>query len=506
MYSIMIVDDEKAIRENLAGIVNFEEYGFRLCGTARNGQDALARIPKCRPDVIFLDVCMPVMDGLAFLQELHKREDTALPYVVMLSGYSDFEYARSAMRYGAKAYLTKPVDEEEVGVVLKELKDTLDEKQKTLKHSDMKEQVKRLKSLYHGGDRERTSFQGYQMMHCVILRESPEAEEGWRLIRELAEERLYGSEAAFCRNQGCILSYLAGPETLGEYQQSVTLFARHLLHQIKKRGMECALLFDSVLFERAQDTFRRDYDAHLYQMLTELFWGKEAVIQCRMMETSDFFDRRLDGEKEYIEKIRRAVRDRNAGALREVYEEIDEAVRAKKLNIIFLQEINYRIYYSLIDLLDEEKLTDVHITPLDLRDTSCFMRYEDWREQLWRQLSAVYSCMENTDSGDGIGEQALTYIQRHFREQISLKSVADKFYVSPSYLGRCLQKALKGSSFRQYLNDLRIREAKRLLRDTDKMIYEIAQEAGFTESKYFISKFTDLTGMTPAEFRRVESM
>ena len=127
--------------------------------------------------------------------------------------------------------------------------------------------------------------------------------------------------------------------------------------------------------------------------------------------------------------------------------------------------------------------------------------------------------MENTDSGDGIGEQALTYIQRHFREQISLKSVADKFYVSPSYLGRCLQKALKGSSFRQYLNDLRIREAKRLLRDTDKMIYEIAQDVGYadpkyfnrvfkevegvSESKYFISKFTDLTGVTPAEYRRM---
>ena len=53
MYSIMIVDDEKAIRENFAGIINFEEYGFRVCGTARNGEDALTKIPQCCPDVIF---------------------------------------------------------------------------------------------------------------------------------------------------------------------------------------------------------------------------------------------------------------------------------------------------------------------------------------------------------------------------------------------------------------------------------------------------------------------
>ena len=157
MFTIMIVDDEKAIRENLPGIINFEEYGFKICGAAKNGRDALEKLPQCRPDVIFLDVCMPVMDGLAFLQEIHKMPEEEIPCVVMLSGYSDFEYARSAMRYGVKAYLTKPVDEEETGLILAELKEVLKEKSQNRRRDDVQEQVKALKNVYHSGDGDRKS-------------------------------------------------------------------------------------------------------------------------------------------------------------------------------------------------------------------------------------------------------------------------------------------------------------------------------------------------------------
>ena len=88
MFQVMIVDDEKAIRENLPALINFEAHGFRVCGTAKNGQDALEKWESCRPDAIFLDVRMPVMDGLTFLGKLQERTQT-LPDIVMLSGYSD---------------------------------------------------------------------------------------------------------------------------------------------------------------------------------------------------------------------------------------------------------------------------------------------------------------------------------------------------------------------------------------------------------------------------------
>lgn len=100
MYSVMIVDDEKAIRENLPHAVDFEGHGFRVFSVAKNGKDALEKFLETPVDIVFLDICMPVMDGLGFLKELSIKKELKMPYVIMLSGYSDFEYARTAIRYG----------------------------------------------------------------------------------------------------------------------------------------------------------------------------------------------------------------------------------------------------------------------------------------------------------------------------------------------------------------------------------------------------------------------
>ena len=110
MYTVMIVDDEKAIRNNLPHALDFRSLGFRVSAVAKDGRDALDQLEKTPVDLVFLDVCMPVLDGVGFLRELSAWEEDKRPFVVMLSGYSEFEYARAAIRYGVKGYLLKPID------------------------------------------------------------------------------------------------------------------------------------------------------------------------------------------------------------------------------------------------------------------------------------------------------------------------------------------------------------------------------------------------------------
>lgn len=502
MFSVMIVDDEKAIRENLPGLINFEEFGFKVCGTAKNGADALSKLPQCCPDVVFLDVCMPVMDGLAFLKEIRKMKETDRPCIVMLSGYSDFEYARTAMRYGVKAYLTKPVDEDEAGQVLRELSDVLKERGQRTRKADVRELVRMFREVYHSGEGDREPFKGYRLMHCVILSGQEAQEEAFRKVRKLTEERLPGGEAAFCRSRGSVLSYLMEPGTLEDYQKNTMLFGRHLLHQMKKEGLECALLFDGTLFEKKEGTFRLDHDTHLYRMLTELFWGGDTI---QLLETCPpvLEERRIEREEEYLEQIKKAIRERDGEKLNRVCREADEELAGRRLNIVFLQEISYRIYYGLRELLPEGGGAGKGLKPLDWRDAPCFIRYADWKNAIWEQISVVSCGRKDKAPMDqqGISGQVLSYVKENFREQITLRSVAEKFYISPSYLGKSFQKTT-GMSLKQYVNELRMEEAKRLLRATDKMIYEIAGETGFTESKYFISRFTAKEGISPLEYRK----
>ncbi len=126
MYRVLIVDDETTIREQLPVAFEWAQYGFEVVATAANGKIAVEKTQEYHPDLILLDIHMPVMDGLAFLKWLHDspQKDTR---VLILTGYSDFEYAITAMKYGAKGYLNKPLDEDEIADYLKEIARELSE-------------------------------------------------------------------------------------------------------------------------------------------------------------------------------------------------------------------------------------------------------------------------------------------------------------------------------------------------------------------------------------------
>lgn len=196
------------------------------------------------------------------------------------------------------------------------------------------------------------------------------------------------------------------------------------------------------------------------------------------------------------------MRHRDHAALRDVYDRLDRAVCESRLSLVFLQEVSYRIYYLLTDILSAKETDTLRLEPLDWRNEACFLRYEEWSRQLWEQIDTAFAHMQGQeDAGQGLAMKVAAHARQHFREPITLKDTAERFFMSSAYLGRIFQKAV-GVPFKQYVNDLRIEEAKRLLRQTDKLIYEIAEETGFAESKYFVARFTAAAGVSPMEYRK----
>ena len=110
--NVLIADDEQLVLEGLKCIIDWEDCGFTLCGTAVNGQDALDKILSLVPDLVLLDIRMPKMNGIEVVQAAVEAGFSGK--FIILSGVSDFKLAQTAMRYGVDFYLAKPIDEDEL--------------------------------------------------------------------------------------------------------------------------------------------------------------------------------------------------------------------------------------------------------------------------------------------------------------------------------------------------------------------------------------------------------
>lgn len=124
-YTILLVDDESAVREGIRSRTPWEEYNFRVVGEAGNGIEALELVEELNPDVVLTDIRMPYLDGMELIQQI--RVSHPATTLVILSGYDEFTYAQQAMHYDVIEYVLKPVSVEDLCRLLKRLGKRLDE-------------------------------------------------------------------------------------------------------------------------------------------------------------------------------------------------------------------------------------------------------------------------------------------------------------------------------------------------------------------------------------------
>ncbi len=123
LLSVLIVDDEKLIRDGMKKLLNWQEHGFQIIGEAGNGKEALRVIEHSVPDIVLTDLRMPAMDGLALAASLAQQKPAV--QVVIITGYDEFEYAKQAVRSGVFDYLLKPVSRQELLSTMLRLKEKL---------------------------------------------------------------------------------------------------------------------------------------------------------------------------------------------------------------------------------------------------------------------------------------------------------------------------------------------------------------------------------------------
>ena len=117
---VLLVDDEIMIREGFKKLFDWETHGCTVAGEAADGMEALAKIDSLNPDIVIMDINIPIMNGLKVIKMSRiKHPDTAF---IIVSGYDDFSYCREALRLKITDYILKPVNYEEFGSCIDNLK------------------------------------------------------------------------------------------------------------------------------------------------------------------------------------------------------------------------------------------------------------------------------------------------------------------------------------------------------------------------------------------------
>ncbi len=500
MYTFLIADDEKAIRENIPKVIDFEKYGFSLCAIARDGEEALEKTKELHPNLVLLDIRMPKLDGLGYLKELKIRgvEDTK---VIIISGYSDFTYAQTALKYGARGYLTKPLDEDELIGLLTDIKDELDISNQVNRKDYIHKLSENLIKIYHDGNGDLSEYKEFSFLHFVILSKEEQAETYSQIYENLCE--IFQDEVELFISKGSVYSFLCTKKAI-TIQGCINKTAiSHVINHLSNKGIECAVIVDNEMFGETGNTFRSDFDAHLYSMLTDVYWNvKENII----IYSGDRVGRSMDGWqsiKSYVANLKAAVYEENSAQAFKYTEAILEEIKSKQIDFTSLIEIYYRVFYTLKELVIVDEDENDFIKAVRWQDSPYFITHEEMEERSRNNIQDIieYIGEERRNRNLGIGEKATQFIKNNFMKPILLKDVADALYVNSAYLGRCVQKET-GLSFNNYLSNLRMERAKDLLINTDMMVYEVAEAVGYTESKHFVTKFTSSEGCAPLSYRK----
>jgi len=520
----LLIDDETHILRNLELVLPWEEQQIDIVGLAKNGVVALELAKEHKPDIIFSDIRMPVMDGIMFLEELRALGQEA--EVVMLTGYQDFEYARSVIRYGVRDYILKPINYDELTAVVERIASSIRaERQQKLSMEKRLGQAMSLayeKLLYD-------VLMSYSAPDSAFLLHDVERPyENSRFMLLLADFDDYSHK---CRSSNDKERKLWNAAARNVLQEALLQEGLHYAVLQLREGEWCILIElpleeGAISYEQARGwalllqeavaaNVKINISLGIHLELTELP-GLPAVLKL-LQKTLHLA---ADKDRSIIFTGEGAAIDDDLNTL---WKPAEDLVSALKQNDRFevdrlLQRLQQQFKtMSSRSLARVEKMSSFIVLHL-LREMRMLDAISEVKEQeIWvhmeqagrvkdmlavmRQIAdeSLASAMSKKQ-GDVLMQSAKDYIQHHFAKDISIDELSEFLGISSSYFSMLFKQNF-GCTFVEYVTSERIALAKSLLLMTDKSVTEIGRTVGYSERRYFNKVFQKLTGEIPSEYR-----
>jgi len=514
VYKVLLVDDERIILDGISRIVDWAAAGTVLIGTARNGLEAYAMIEQEPPDIVISDIRMPGMDGL----ELVSKVTAQYPGVrfIMLSGFGEFDYARSAMQYGVRHYLLKPCNEAHIVEALRELAEELRESErretfvqnlkqglaKVLPH--VKEQFLKefvTNKTYGGKDWEYygglfdLQLDGRKVRLVLFQLEGPFEFEHLFAVKNIAEELL---------NEPLLSS------TVGEHVLVVIRDeeAPERLHDRIARIRETFLGYYkidlTIALSDADDIVlaRRLYRQTLECLKHRFYLGEGSLITRQDITDADGGEGKelTFDEEDLLLQLKAGRWDDASSAIDRFFQQLgnlrSDIQTAKSYAVQLFMAIARlgppgqanQAMDQLVALAQMETLQSIQHLVKSVAKEIAHRQYERNKR---KHSAIVRKVMDVVDEHLGDSELSLNWVARRI------------LYMNADYLGKLFKKET-GDKFSNYVIRRRIaRAAEWLASGEDMKIFELAERLGFGDNpQYFSQVFKKYVGLTPSEYSK----
>lgn len=513
MLNLITIDDERYFHQGLDKLVDWKEFNITRIGEAYNGEAGYELILKNKPDIIMTDIRMPVIDGLELIGKVAEIENYN-PEWIILSGYDNFIFAKKAMQFGVKYYLLKPVDENELKEILSVINSGItkmnhfgdaDPLERRLAVSAVIRRIVSYPSNIRAIEKARKilKISGPINYIQIVLDEDVSADIENLLRKNLKKLRAESASefiTIFSRQMyGFLLT-----ENDRMFEDPLKLSRK--LYKMCQGNLNCRVFIAIGKQVGSLDNLYESYSSAQIALNQILFNPQSTVMLAAEAENSEsapvfgaareilFFPELISGiEQNNMEEINCNL------------DRIFDSILSRNMN---KADIKIWINCLVIDIsrivleLDGKLDDDIRkFHQLSLSDR--FISSIEYREKVQKFCVSSALRIEKLRklNKTGIIMVIMDYIKANYYKQVSLKELGGRFSLNPVYLGQLFRNSL-GISYKRYLLETRINEAKKLLSKTDLKVYEVAKSVGYSDSDYFSEKFVEITGKTPGAYRK----
>ncbi len=532
-YSIILVDDEEEVRRGIIRKIDWAAAGFQVVGDAENGEDALEKIETLEPDVVLTDIRMPYMDGLTLAEKIRRKYPSIK--VLIFSGYDDFEYAKRAIKLNVTEYILKPVNVEELTLILKRIKQSLDEEIGQKRNGTLLREIYQknlpilrehfLNDLIQGNVPAETMEEKLKEYNIpitnakkwitAVISVEPDLQnetgtlslcEEQKLI-PISIRRLVESKLDDCFRFS-IFTVSGQPVVLAaidedNHQAALTAALDGICRESRRIlgvpitigvGHGCTDLQDlNASFCSAKNAL--GYKTILGAGIT-IYIDDVEPLHCK----KHLFDNR--DESELTAAIKFGPEEEIECVVKRITEKMDDArvpegqYQMYSFHVLsVLTRLTQHYDRTLSDLMGEDgTLSSI---------TETIGRREEFNRWLQNAALIIHRSIreERDNTTKSIVNEAKQYIQANYRNpDLSVEMLCRHLHISPAYFSTIFQRET-GQSYTAYLTEVRLNKAVELLDTTDDKTYLIASKVGYQEQNYFSYVFKKRFGISPSKYR-----